>query len=505
MGMKELTAAISIGTKGISMKICEMGSNSLEILEDVHRRIGLGQDIFDKQRVARATIDDCLAVLRDFTQLCREYGVSRPYAAVTPALREADNADIFFDNLVSFTGVEVELLSLNRELEYYYRYLQAEVLSDSPSGILKVGGGSSLLSLLDREMVRFSRAVPVGPLRMRELFLHSGYDDAALRDFQEQVIRHEFQSYQIHLPRQPVEELLIIGPEAKLLADHGLAEKETGPAALRDLEERLDGLSAEELFRQYGIPLETTDYLLSTVQIISQAAQVLRVKKLRFLPTVILDGMLQTRLFNRDEQAAVKKIETQLIEDALNLGRSFSFDEPHARKILEFTLHLYRKTEFLHKLPPRARLYLAVAALLHDIGQSIAIRAHHKHSQYILRAQNMLFLSSYEMDLIGFISRYHRKSLPKKSHTDYQALPQEDRITVLKAAALLRLCDSLDYSHLQLVESLEVNVDGPGGRILLEGRCREKPLGEIHSFSRKKDLMESLFGVQMEFRAVVDG
>ncbi len=505
--MKEITAAAAIGTKAVSMKIAEIDASSLEILEDVHRRSRLGQDIFDKQRLSREAIDECIEILRDFKKLCAQYGVADLRVAATPAILEADNADIFLDNLVSFAGVPGELLSLNRELEFYYRYFQAEILKDPESpettGLLKVGGGASLLSLLNREQILFSRSVPAGPLRMRELFLHSGYEDAALRDFQDQVIKHEFQSCQIHLPETPVADLYVIGPEAKLLVQTGLAEEHTGRDELLRLEERLDGLTAEELFHDYRIPLETSDYLLSTVQIISRAARILEAGKLHFLHAGILDGMLQDRLFNRDEDAAVQQIEKQLISDAVELGHSFSFDEDHARKILEFSLQLYEFLAPLHQLPPRARLWLVVAALLHDIGQAIAIRSHHKHSLYILRAQEMLFLSDHEMELAGFIARYHRKSLPKKTHRDYQRLPQEDRINVLKCAAILRLCDSLDYSHLQLVESLEIRRQDR--RIVLEGRCRENPLGEIHSFHRKKDLIEALFGVSLEFKAERNG
>ena len=64
-----------------------------------------------------------------------------------------------------------------------------------------------------------------------------------------------------------------------------------------------------------------------------------------------------------------------------------------------------------HGLADRERLLLQAAALLHDIGVYVSLRAHHKHSQYILAASQIFGLSHDETAIVANIARYHRGGL----------------------------------------------------------------------------------------------
>ena len=67
----------------------------------------------------------------------------------------------------------------------------------------------------------------------------------------------------------------------------------------------------------------------------------------------------------------------------------------------------------------RERLLLEVAALLHDIGNYVNLRAHHKHSQYILSVSDIFGLSRDDMEIVANVARYHRRATPQKSHLPY--------------------------------------------------------------------------------------
>ena len=68
-----------------------------------------------------------------------------------------------------------------------------------------------------------------------------------------------------------------------------------------------------------------------------------------------------------------------------------------------------------HGLGGRERLLLQVAALLHDIGVYVSLRAHHKHSQYLLAASQIFGLSDDETAIVSNIARYHRRGLPQQT------------------------------------------------------------------------------------------
>jgi exopolyphosphatase/guanosine-5'-triphosphate,3'-diphosphate pyrophosphatase len=109
-----------------------------------------------------------------------------------------------------------------------------------------------------------------------------------------------------------------------------------------------------------------------------------------------------------------------------------------------------------HGLGERERLLLKVAALLHDIGIYVSLRAHHKHSQYLLTATQIFGLSNEETAIVANIARYHRRGMPQDSHLPYIALDREDRLIVNKLGAILRLANALDAEHLQKITDLRL-------------------------------------------------
>ncbi|MCD8490741.1 MAG: HD domain-containing protein [Geovibrio sp.] len=59
---------------------------------------------------------------------------------------------------------------------------------------------------------------------------------------------------------------------------------------------------------------------------------------------------------------------------------------------------------------------LEAASLLHDIGNYISYSKHHKHSQYLIMNSDLMGYNHDEINMIGNIARYHRKSPPRSSH-----------------------------------------------------------------------------------------
>src|SRR6185503_17769206 len=99
---------------------------------------------------------------------------------------------------------------------------------------------------------------------------------------------------------------------------------------------------------------------------------------------------------------------------------------------------------------------LQVAALLHDVGMYVSLRAHHKHSQYILAASQIFGLSNEETAIVSNIARYHRRGLPQNSHLPFIALDRTDRLIVNKLAAILRVANALDAEHAQKVRDVRL-------------------------------------------------
>ena len=145
-----------------------------------------------------------------------------------------------------------------------------------------------------------------------------------------------------------------------------------------------------------------------------------------------------------------------MLASAETLGQRYRFDAAHGRHVAKLASRLFEQLREEHGLSDRDRLLLQVAALLHDIGVYVSLRAHHRHSQYLLAASQIFGLTDGETAMVSNIARYHRRALPQEGHLAYIALDRQDRVIVNKLAAMLRVANALDAEHLQKVRDVRV-------------------------------------------------
>jgi exopolyphosphatase/guanosine-5'-triphosphate,3'-diphosphate pyrophosphatase len=161
--------------------------------------------------------------------------------------------------------------------------------------------------------------------------------------------------------------------------------------------------------------------------------------------------------------------------------------------VRHLALQLFDELGGLLECEPADRALLEAAGLLHDVGQLVSYRRHHRHSfQLIMHADRLPFAPRDRM-LVALLSRYHRKSGPRKKHAEFAALSREDQALVRRLSALLRVADGLDRGHTGVVESVRVHVDAE--RVLLQAvpRAPDADLSlECGGATRKSDLREQL-------------
>jgi exopolyphosphatase/guanosine-5'-triphosphate,3'-diphosphate pyrophosphatase len=141
------------------------------------------------------------------------------------------------------------------------------------------------------------------------------------------------------------------------------------------------------------------------------------------------------------------------------------------------------------------------AALLHDVGQLVSYRGHHKHSYHLIAHAESLPYAARERLLIAVISRYHRKRPPTKRHPEFAALEPAERATVRRLAALLRVADGLDRGHVAAVEAMRLRVLPTKLLIEVAPRLATTDLKlELWGASRKADLLEKLLKREVAVR-----
>jgi hypothetical protein len=93
--------------------------------------------------------------------------------------------------------------------------------------------------------------------------------------------------------------------------------------------------------------------------------------------------------------------------------------------------------------------------------------------------------------MVACIARYHRRALPSQTHPGYATLTREDRATVSKLAALLRVADALDRDSQRIgLARVELRDDE---LLLTPDRDQDLALERL-ALRQKADLFEEVYG-----------
>lgn len=190
-------------------------------------------------------------------------------------------------------------------------------------------------------------------------------------------------------------------------------------------------------------------------------------------------------------------------EEFLALMQDLEARPVHVRHVARLAVELFDQLVPLHGLGPRERLLLEAASCLHDIGHKTALKGegHHKESARLIREHAWTKFTRREVEIMAQSARYHRRSLPEMEHVEFRSLDEWDRRIVQSLAALLRLADSLDRNHCQLVSG--VKIEFPVNRLVFHLEVSGPVLREIRAAQFKGDLARAVFQRDLVF--MIDG
>lgn len=517
----KVVAAIDIGSNSVRMEIGEvLPDGDLRVLERLQRAVRLGQDTFRRGRLGRRTMHAAISILRDDKQMLDFYQVQRVRAVATSAVREADNADTFLDRLFMATGLEVEIIDTAEESRLTVSAVRQGAGGSKPLSrarramIVDVGGGSTLLTVLNKGQISVSQGLRLGSIRLQESLLTGEETPPAAAELIRQQAANTVHALQGSLPLKEIETFVAVGGDARFAADQATDGAESRSTGDRDgfrrvsrdrfdaLVERVVTMTPDDLTRAHGIAFALAETLGPALLVYQQLFRATAAESMLVSDASMRDGLLldlAREVTGQQDETLTRGV----VHSAMGLARKYCVDMDHARAVAEMAVDLFDQLAGEHGLGRRHRLLLRVAALLHEVGGFVSSRAHHKHSLYLISNTEVFGLTRGELQIVAHVARYHRRSAPKPSHTEFMALPREDRIVVSKLAALLRVADALDRTHgraalrftcVRQGEELAIRVH-EGSDLTLERRA----------LAEKADLFEDLHGLIVRLEEASDG
>jgi exopolyphosphatase/guanosine-5'-triphosphate,3'-diphosphate pyrophosphatase len=504
-------AAIDVGSNSVHMVVVDAGAGrGLRVLDREKERVRLGDGAFRHGRLAASAQARALSAISRFQRIADRQGVDAVLCAATSAVREASNGRAFLRLVRRATGLHVDLLGPMEEARLVYVAVRHAIdLGDRPSFILDVGGGSVEAVVGDATAMRRAWSLPLGVLRLSAEFGRgaalSGRVRRALRARVRETLADPLRYARGARVRRAIGTAGTVNAIGRVLAaaDGEDAEGETHlarPIARGEVAALAEGLLPMRPSRRLRVPgmdpgrADTIGY---GALVLDEVLSGLGLESLRPCPAAVREGMVVDWLATREGSSprrAPRGARERSVRDALS---RYGDTVPHAEHVARLSVALFDATRGLHRLPAADRELLRLGALLHDVGEHVEHRRHHRHSSYLIRHAGLQGFEPAETAVLVALARYHRRGLPKEEHEEWRAVPRARRRAAATLVALLRVADGLDRGHGQEVTGLSARVRRDAVVVRLRG-SGDLAL-DAWAASEKADLFGEVFGRPVRF------
>ena len=221
-------AAIDVGAYNVSMEIFEITRKTgLKSLNHVDYRMELGRDTYARGKISNEMVTELCGVLNDFKRIMEEYQVDDYRACATSALREAQNVEIVLGKIYQNTGLKVHVLSNSEQRFVGYKSIASSVAAfpqiiEKGTAVIDVGGGSSQISLFDKDALVTTQNLPLGVMRLRAFLnrLQNGSRVSRMELLDEMVDNELFTFRKMYLKDREIKNLIATGSTVIHLARH---------------------------------------------------------------------------------------------------------------------------------------------------------------------------------------------------------------------------------------------------------------------------------------------
>jgi exopolyphosphatase/guanosine-5'-triphosphate,3'-diphosphate pyrophosphatase len=496
---RERIAAIDVGSNSVRLLVAEYDrASGLSIVDELKDQPRLAAGLARTGCLSDAAMDRAIQTLSRMREVCQRRGVRRIAAVATAAVREAENGPWFVRRVRQELDIPLRIIDVETEAALSYRSVAHHFpLAGERTLVADIGGGSlELIGAVDG-LVELTLSLPLGAVRLTELYLPG-----------ERSIQREITALRKYIRKQLKRGLssrewaaaAVIGSGGTFTtlgrvsrARRGMAPGESIHGVTVDtaeVERLLDWLASrtpEERRQVPGLNPERADIILAGLAVTAELLDWVRTRSLTVSAFGLREGLLL-------EMAGAAE---PVVRDPLRLFREFvercQSDRRHVEHVRKLALQLFEQLGRTLGCGPEEQLVLEAAGLLHDVGQLVSYPKHHKHSYSLITHAERLGLSPRDRQLVALVSRYHRRTGPRKRHPEFAALPPEDQAIVRRLSGILRVADGLDRGHSAAVKRVTCHLDGKALTLAVTPAAKGTDLGlECWGASRKADVLAKL-------------
>lgn len=290
--------------------VIDLGTNTFHLLIVEANGDGTFHEIYRKQHfvklaeegiqtIGAAPFTRGLEVMQSFKQTLDEQQVTNLYAFGTAALRTASNGQAFIHQVKAETGIQVELITGDREAELIHKgVLQAVPFRDERWLIMDIGGGSVEFIIADKNQVYWAESFPIGVAVLLKNFHHS--DPIASQEIKatRQFLHQQLIPLKTALSHYPTHTLVGASGTFDVL-ENILVNNKTHPhhsflnvTAFPDFYNKVVNMTLEERLNLEGMPAIRADMIVVALILVDVVIQFADIQQIVISAFAMKEGML---------------------------------------------------------------------------------------------------------------------------------------------------------------------------------------------------------------------
>ncbi len=499
--------AIDIGSNSIRMQASDVspGEPPKPLAED-REVTRLGESVFQQGVVSAAAMDQTARVLRRMADGLRAQEVAAFRAVATSAIRDARNQEEFLlRSQLALGGVQPEIISGGEEARLIHLGVQSQWPAAEGRIIIDIGGGSAeIIESRGGEVVN-ALSKPLGAVRLTQMFFAEDPPRGrALQQFSEYV-REKLAPLGRQIRYESSDRVIVTAATAAAVvravrrlssADGAEADRmSVRTAEIRELYETLSSQNLRARRAVDGIGPRRAEIIVAGAGVLALILETLGIESCLYSRAGVRDGVIadlaaRAAFLDRPSLGADQR------QTVYRLAVRCGVSPEHAERTAKLAGRLFSGLRPLHKLDSAYGPLLEAAGYLHDVGHFISDTRHHRHSLYIVANADMPGFKNSERFLVANLCRYHRKNMPKANQENFAQLGPEQQAALLRLIPLLRIADSLDRSHRQVVEAVEASIDS--GQVTLVIRTSGDAALEQWAAEQHGEVFAEVFGLDLK-------
>jgi exopolyphosphatase/guanosine-5'-triphosphate,3'-diphosphate pyrophosphatase len=493
----------------VRLKIAELTRRKLNVIHEDREVTRLGESVFRNNTLSPDAMSHTVKVLTRFYRSAQKFGVEQVRVVSTSPLRDSKNARAFIEWVKSAVGWRIEIISgLEEGRLIHLGVLSNARIENKDVLMFDLGGGSCELTISEHGHIREMFSLPLGAVRLtQEFLLHDPPKQRELERMREYIaeqvnrIAPAIRKYRVNLTIATSGTAAALSGAARAIEGRSKFAQTVSRAATVKLARDLSKLSIAERAQYSGIGPRRAEIIVGGALVFSELMTHYGLPSFQYSPLGLRDGLLAQMAADADIATREhRRLEAEREDALISLGRRYNVDARHATHVRDVVLQLFGSLREIHGLPEDYEVWLAAAAMLHELGSFVNRMGRHRHTYYLIANSELFGYSQDQRLLIAAIARYIGKSRPSERDREVRNLRPSTRTLLDRAVVLLRIARALNQGRRGIVQ--KVRTREKEAEIVLQLRGKAGMDLEVWAAEKERAYFRDVFGRDLVVEAV---